>query len=163
VKYPRLAVLAFVILIPVICHAKTTCPWINDATAFGVLGGTANSPMGLSEVGPTSCSFTYKDAAISHELRITIEQPKDAVQTYNAYKTQCGPGMNPLPAIGNEAVICAANMKGHALGEQVIGRVRDSVFTISVSTDVENDPSMSKEALEQKVKLVAEQVSGNLF
>ena len=69
--------------------------------------------------------------------------------------------MNQLRATGNEAVMCAANQKGQA--EQVFGRVRDNVFTISVRTSARNDLSMSHEALVQKAGLVAEQVSGNLF
>jgi len=152
-----------VALLPTICRAKTACPWINEATAFGVLGGSANSPTNLSEISPTTCNFTYKDTAASRNLLITVEVMKVPGQAIKSYEARCTRSMNPLRAIGNEAVMCETDRKGYIYGEQIIGRVRDSVFTISMSTSAENDPSMAREALEQKVKLVAEQVAGNLF
>ena len=161
-KLSKLAILAFVVLLPAICHAKGTCPWINEATAFGVLGGSAHSPASLSEVSPTSCNFVYKDTASSRSLLVTVEVATDPGQAFNAYKAQCGSHVNPLPAIGNEAVLCSGK-KNHIAGEQVVGRVRDNVFTIKLSTNAKNDPAMARDALEQKARLVAEQVAGNLF
>jgi hypothetical protein len=57
-------------------------------------------------------------------------------------------------------VMCATN-KGQ--GEQVFGRVRDNVFTITITTSAGNDPTMPRDVLIEKAGLVAEQVSGNLF
>jgi hypothetical protein len=90
-----------------------------------------------------------------------VEQAKDPEQTLNAYEARCGSGGTPLRAIGNEAVMCATDKKGQ--GEQVFGRVRDNVFTITVSTTAGNDPAMSRQDLIQKAGLIAEQISGNLF
>ena len=145
-----------------ICSAENLCPWINKATAFGVLGGSEEAATAsVSEISSTTCSFVYRDGDITRELRVTVELAKDPEQIFTAYKARCGGDASPLRAIGNEAVMCAADQKGR--GELVIGRVRVNVFTISVSTSSGSDPSMSYEALRQKAGLVAEQVSGNLF
>ncbi len=145
-----------------ICRAENLCPWINKATVFGVLGTTEDvATASVSEISSTACSFVYHHGKITRELRVTVEQTKDWDKMLTAYKARCGRDVNQLHAIGNEAVMCAANQKGQA--EQVIGRVRDNVFTISVSTSARNDSSMIGEALLQKAGLVAEQVSGNLF
>jgi hypothetical protein len=53
--------------------------------------------------------------------------------------------------------------KGHIYGEQVIGRVRDQIFTVTITTSARRDPSMPREALEEKTRNIAEQVAGALF
>ncbi len=53
--------------------------------------------------------------------------------------------------------------KGQTYGEQVIGLVRDQVFTVTITTSARNDPSMPREALEEKTRNIAEQVAGALF
>lgn len=154
--------IAGVFLSASICSAENLCPWINKATAFGVLGTTESAATAsVSEISDTACNFVYRDGDITRKLRVTVEQTKDWEKALAAYKTRCDRDVNPLRAIGNEAVMCAANQKGQA--EQVFGRVRDNVFTITVSTSARNDSSMSRDALVQKAGLVAEQVSGNLF
>ncbi len=161
-RYLRLAIFAALTLLPALCHADNLCPWINKATAFGVLGTSEDSPTAsASQVSATVCSFTYRAGNVTRELRVTVEQAKDPEQSFNTYKAQCGPSGNPLRAIGNEAVMCAAGKTGQR--EQVFGRVRDNVFTINLSTSAANDSFMSRDALIQKAGLVAEQVSGNLF
>ena len=80
-----------------------------------------------------------------------------------SYTTQCRGAAAPLRAIGNEAVMCAADTKGHTHGEHVIGRVRDQIFTVTVTTSARQDPSMPREALEEKTRNIAEQVAGALF
>jgi hypothetical protein len=57
--------------------------------------------------------------------------------------------------------MCTANKKGN--GEQIFGRVRDNIFTITITTSAENDPAMSRDIPIERAGLVAEQVSGNLF
>ena len=58
---------------------------------------------------------------------------------------------------------CAADIKGQGDGEQVIGRVRDQVFTVTITTSARNDPSMSRDELKEKTRNIAEQVAGALF
>lgn len=117
----------------------------------------------LSEGSSAACSFDYHDATASRELRITVEQVKDPNQAMAAYKARCSGGTSPLQAIGNEAATCAADTKGHTYGEQVIGRVRDQIFTVMITTSAQDDPSMPREALEEKTRNIAEQVAGALF
>lgn len=161
--YQRLAFFAFVVLLSATCRADSFCPWITKATAFGALGVGEESPMAsVTELNENVCSFAYRDGDMMRELRITVEQAKDPEQLFHSYKVKCRQSENPLRAIGNEAVMCgAANKKGK--GEQVFGRVRDNVFTITITTSAENDPAMSQDVLIEKAGLVAEQVSGNLF
>jgi hypothetical protein len=144
------------------CHAESVCPWINKATAFGVLGTTEESPAAnVAEISSTSCDFTYRDGDTTRQLRITVEQIQDWKRTFDAYKARCGRDMSQLRAIGNDAVMCSAKDRGRT--ELIVGRVRDNVFTITLSINSGEDSSMSREYLIQRAELVAEQVSGNLF
>jgi hypothetical protein len=120
----------------------------------------------LSQGSAAACSFDYHDATASRELRITIDQVKqvkDPGPSLAAYTTQCSGAATPLRAIGNEAVACAADTKRHTYGEQVIGRVRDQIFTVTMTTSAHHDPSMPREALKEKTRNIAEQVAGALF
>ncbi len=148
--------------LPAAGRAESACPWINKATAFGILGSSEDSPMAsLSEINATTCRFTYRSDGGVRELRITVEQAKDPEQAFLAHKTRCGSSASALPAIGNEAIMCSADKKGRS--EEVIGRVRDNVFTILLSTTVEKDSILTKEVLVEKAGFAAEQISGNLF
>jgi hypothetical protein len=117
----------------------------------------------LSQGSAAACRFDYHDATASRELRITVDQGKDPSPGLAAYTTQCSGAAAPLRAIGNEAVACAVDTKGHTHGAEVIGRVRDQIFTVTVTTNMRNDPSMPREALEEKTRNIAEQVAGALF
>jgi hypothetical protein len=117
----------------------------------------------LAKGSKEACSFVYRDASASRELRITTEQVQDPGSALTSYKAHCSGEASPLQAIGNEAVMCAADVKGHAEGEQVIGRVRDQVFTVAITTSARNDPSMSRDELKEKARNIAEQVAGALF
>jgi hypothetical protein len=161
-RYSALALLVLLAPMLAVCQANTGCPWLNVATASGVLKSSESGPMAtLAEGGSAACSFDYHDATASRVLKITVEEVKDPGQAMSAYKARCGAGATPLPAIGNEA--CAAEIKGPAYGEEVIGRVRDQIFTITVTTSAQHDPFMPKEALEEKARNIAEQVAGALF
>jgi hypothetical protein len=111
-------------------------------------------------INATECVFTYHTESGLRELRITVVQSKGPEQTYSAHLSLCGSGGTALLGIGNEAIACITNKNGRS-GE-VIGRVRDNVFTILLSTTA-SEPSTSRDLLMQKLGLVAEQVSGNLF
>jgi hypothetical protein len=163
-RYPALAIFALLASGPAICQVNTGCPWLNVATASGVLRSSESGPMAtLSQGSAAACSFDYHDATASRELRITVDQVKDPGRGLAAYTTQCSGATAPLQAIGNEAVACAVDTKGHTYGEQVIGRVRDQIFTVTMTTNTQNDPSMPREALEEKTRNISEQVAGALF
>ena len=88
-----------------------SCPWLNQATAAGVLGGT---------VTQAGCTF----ARGSVELRI------EAAKDFESYAATCRSEPVPLKAIGSEALAC----RGEA-GEQVVGRVRDRAFLVRITTN----------------------------
>jgi hypothetical protein len=149
---------------PAICQMNTGCPWLNVATATGVLRTNEQSPMAiLAEGGKAGCDFTYHDTTASRELKITVEEVKDAQQAMTAYKARCGSRTTPLRGIGNEAVTCAVHGKGKGYGQQVIGVVRNQIFTVTVITSTRNDPIMPREALKEESRNISEQVAGALF
>jgi hypothetical protein len=87
----------------------------------------------------------------------------DIPKQFPTYLAQCPPKSAPLRAIGNEAVMCSLQGKGDQYAEIVVGRVRDQAFVVSVSSSVQNDPSMTRETRRERANLVAEQVAGILF
>jgi hypothetical protein len=159
-----LALLLLLIPAPAICQMNTGCPWLNVATATGVLESGENSPMAtLAQGSKPACKFIYHDATASRELQITVDEVQDAQQAMATYKARCGSPATPLRAIGNEAVTCAVTSKGKSYGQQVIGIVRDQIFTVTVTTSAKKDPAMPREALEEKSRNISEQVAGALF
>ena len=126
--------------LPAIPAAAQTCPWMNAATAGGVLGGDVTAT-----VTPDACTFVRPGA----ELLIAVQPVVRKVDASHA--ATCGPDPAPLKAIGNEAVICTA---GRTV--RVVGRVRDKIFTITLT-------SAKPETFREKARAVAEQVAGNLF
>ncbi len=149
---------------PGICHAKNNCPWINEATASGLLGGKATGEMTEAAAGqPAVCTFTQQDGEITRILRITVEQAASPHLLLVSLEARCGANGTSLSAIGNEAMMCAVDDRKGAQEEMVAGRVRDQVFTISIRTTMKNDPLFNKESLQAVMRLAAEQVSGNLF
>jgi hypothetical protein len=162
----HLTLALFVLLTPwpALCQANVGCPWLNVATASGALRSSEDGTMAtLSQGSREACTFVYHDANASRELRITTEQVQDPGQAMMSYKARCSGESSPLLAIGNEAVMCVADSKGQADGEQVIGRVRDQIFTVTITTSPRNDPSMSRDDLKEKTRNIAEQVAGALF
>ena len=115
----------------------------------------------LAEGSSVGCSFHYRDATASRLLKITVQPAKDDAQAIRDYKARCSAGATPLSGIGNEA--CGAATKGGTYGQEVIGRVRDQIFTVTLTTTARHDPFMPKEALQEKARDIAEQVAGALF
>jgi hypothetical protein len=163
-RYLTLVLFVLVAPRPALCQANAGCPWLNVATASGVLRSSEDGSMAkLAKGSKEACTFVYHGRTASRELRITTEEVQDPSQAMASYKARCSGKASPLQAIGNEAVMCAADIKGQANGEQVIGRVRDQVFTVAITTSARSDPSMSHDELKEKTRNIAEQVAGALF
>jgi hypothetical protein len=160
---PLLLLLGLAMLMPAVCHAQATCPWINAATAQGIVGGAVTATVKISEHGFGICNFSRQQKAAVHELRISVNSMTDVPKQFPIYLAQCPPKSTPLPTIGNEAVMCSIQGKGDEYVEMVVGRVRDRAFVVSVSSSIQNDPSMTPETRRGRVALVAEQVAGILF
>jgi hypothetical protein len=146
------------------CRAANDCPWLNEATAGGLLGGEAVGSYTAEAAGqPAVCTFTQKDANATRTLRITVEQKADAHMQVATLEHSCGPDATPMQAIGNEAMTCTADDRKGGPGARAVGRVRDQVFTITISSTLKGDPSLTREVLKSRIYTAAEQVSGNLF
>jgi hypothetical protein len=150
--------------LPAMGHAENHCAWMNEATASGLLGSDAVGSF-TEAVGeqPAVCTFVSQSAGVTHTLRITVELAADAHARLGAVAQACGADAASLKAIGNEAVACVVDDRKGGIGERVYGRVRDQVFTITISSTLKNDPNLTRDALKARIYTAAEQVSGNLF
>ncbi|MGA3045536.1 MAG: hypothetical protein ABSD67_02880 [Terracidiphilus sp.] len=150
--------------LPAVCHATNNCPWLNEATAGGLLGGDAvGMKTGGTDGQPTVCTFTQQDAGVTRTLRVTVEIATEPHARMSAVAQVCDADASPIKAIGNEALVCAADDRKGGLGERVVGRVRDQVFTVTLNSTLKADPILNREALKAKIYTAAEQVAGNLF
>src|SRR5580700_4360170 len=122
------------LLLPAIAGAAEICPWLNAATAGGVLGGTVAATVTRAKAGDdASCAFNRRDGSLVLELRIEVETMLSPAKDFPAYTARCHSASVPLKAIGNEAVVCSNDgSDGHA--ELVVGRVRDRAFVVRLST-----------------------------
>lgn len=159
-----LSISALLLGMPAIGRAKNNCPWINEATASGLLGGDAVGEFAAPSGGqPAVCTFTRSDAIVTHTLRIAVLVASDFDAGYTSALKECGPDSAAIQAIGNQAVICSADDRKGPLGERVVGRVRDQIFTITISSNLKGDPVFTRQVLKTRIYTAAEQVAGNLF
>lgn len=147
------------------CHAQTICPWLNIATASGLLGGTATANVRL--IGQTSgtCLFRLQAGTQADSLSISVTTAPESQGGPSAlatYESGCISTAAPLKAIGNEAIICADGTAS-AHGELIIGRVRDKVFTIAFNSNAPTARGATSDELAEKAEEIAEQVAGILF
>jgi len=148
------------------CHATNNCPWLNEATAGGLLGGDAVGDFiaaSASAAQPAVCTFTQTGANFTRTLRITVEVTPDTHARVQAAAQPCGKNVTPMQAIGNEASMCTIENRNAAPEQLVVGRVRDQLFTISFTTTLKDDPILTRAALKDRAYTAAEQVAGNLF
>jgi hypothetical protein len=146
------------------CRAQTQCPWLNAATAAGVLGGdvqaTATAP---TSQGDTTCDFKRNQHSTVFELTIAVHTMALPSKDFAIYLARCSGTAVPLKAIGNEAVQCVPNSNSLNGGEQIIGRVRDRVFVIDIKGGVPRQSASTQSGLSEEARNVAEQVAGALF
>ncbi len=141
-------------LFPLICVADEKCPWLNAATAAGVLSGAVTAT-----VTQTTCEFVRRDGSIESALRIEVEAI-GAPSAFSSLIEQCRTDKVPLKAIGNEAVACSSAEKKGQTAEQVVGRVRNQAFVVRIST---NSHAATSAAIREQARKVAEQIAGFLF
>ncbi|UWZ82795.1 hypothetical protein [Occallatibacter riparius] len=158
-----IALLAIILGFSTMARAANNCPWLNEATASGILGGDATGLYEPAEAGkPATCTFAQTESGITRQLVIAVEIVAKPHDRLVELMHNCGPMSQPVPSIGNEALRCAA-ADGKAHGERVIGRVRDQIFTISITTTAERDSVLAPHELAMRSLTAAEEVSGNLF
>lgn len=137
------------LIVPGLVRAET-CPWLNAATAGGILGGAVTASVTLETANreDATCSFIRGRSQLRIEV-MTMDTPRNQ---YALRAAQCSVEGAPLKAIGNEAVVC-----GGENSAQVVGRVRNKIFVILVNA------ADSPAGLREKVRSIAEQVAGTLF
>ena len=157
-------VLAALAMTSALCNAQEShCAWLNEATASGAIGGPVTLALETAPEDQTICTFTNLRTARDYSaLRIMVQPLKDVNRAVATHESLCTSPPAALKAIGNEAVSCSADV-GYSRGEQVIGRVRDRLFIVAVSSTMAQDSLMTRPALKEKARLIAEQVSGALF
>jgi hypothetical protein len=145
-------------------QASNNCPWINEATAGGLLDGEAVGSFSPASAGqPAICTFVYKTAGGIRTLTIHVETTEDAQTRVSNMAKGCGQPPQVLPAIGNEAYVCTQERGKQALSQRVIGRVRDQVFSITIGTTGAGESAAWMADVKARIAIAAEQVSGNLF
>ena len=72
----RLALLVLSVIclaLPVAAKAENNCPWLNEATAGGLLGGDAVGIKTGADGQPTVCTFTQQGTGVTRTLRLIVE------------------------------------------------------------------------------------------
>lgn len=147
---------------PAASQAQQTCAWLNAATAGGFLEGPVTftvTPTSKSTDDAT-CEFVRQDGKLVSKLRIevtTVEKPHD---TFASDVAHCGKQPAPIIAVGNEAMVCSRKAKDHQTTERIVGRVRDRIFLLDISS---NAPDVQRPVLRDKAEKISEQVAGILF
>ena len=159
----RTLILGLAILLHTVCYGQAKCPWMNEATAGGILGGAVTVSATVNAKGDGACQFSRQQGTVLFQLRISVSIMTDLPREFPAFLAQCPPNSPHVEAVGNEAVICSIDSEGELYAEHVVGRVRDQAFTVSVSSSVWNDRSMTQATRREKANLAAEQVAGILF
>jgi len=161
--------LAFTVIVgsiihPRYCSAQTLCPWLNAATAGGVLGGDVQLTItNATSQGDATCRFTRRQDASSLTLSIDVHTMLLPSKDFPTYLNQCGGTLLPIKAVGNEAFQCVSKGSSTNGEEQVIGRVRDRAFILTVNANSSKQPTPAKAGLSQETRNLAEQIAGALF
>ncbi|MDQ2840987.1 MAG: hypothetical protein M3Y72_08115, partial [Acidobacteriota bacterium] len=138
---------------------QESCPWMNTATAGGVLGGNVNVTVQHASKNKedATCEFKLEGPNLAI-LRIEVATMGSKPGDFAAYRARCGSQPSALRAIGNQAYACSLGSKNTS--EQVFGRVRDRAFAVEVNSNLKSATSAS---VREQARDVAEQVAGNLF
>jgi hypothetical protein len=139
VRWGAIWLLGLLFFAPSLFASEQACPWLDAATAGGILGGPVKA-----RINSTACEFSRGQL----KLRIEVKASATAHEQLASDLNHCDPGKLPLKGIGNEAFLCPRN-------REILGRVRNALFKVRL---VLPDDSWKRKAEE-----VAEQVAGILF
>jgi hypothetical protein len=160
---PKFWILFLALLgMPAARAAAQPCPWLNAATAAGLLQGPVTVSVTYldQENSDATCEFTHKADQTIRTLRIEVETMKNLSRDFPGYLAKCGRDAKSLRAIGNEAVVCSVPGRNKQITEQVVSRVRDRAFIVDV---LSNGSDAERDAIRDKAQKIAEQVAGFLF
>ena len=173
-------------LSPATCKAEAKCPWLNAATAAGVLGGEVemNVKKSTDQVDgkgsgaasypdqvrmdrfDVSCTFTRRTSSGLSVLLIDVRTMPEIATGFPPILAACPGKRVPLRGIGNEAFQCAIESGGHTGSdgqEQVIARVRDRAFVLTIRREAKGQAATNGGELSNETRNIAEQVAGSLF
>jgi len=158
------ALLGTAIWMPAYCRAQTNCPWMNAATAAGILGGPVQER--VTHAGKNSddatCNFASHQPGANSTLHIAVITMSNPARDFAAFKQQCGPTPTTLQAIGNEAIECSLDLcGGHSA--RVVGRVRNRVFVVDLHISSRNGTGSAHHEQLEIARHAAEQVSETLY
>ncbi len=109
--------------------------------------------------------FRLQDQARNDSLRILVtkaDRPETAGKEMLPYESKCTASGLALKGVGNEAILCASDTDKSS-GESVVGRVRDNIFTVTITTGRGDESQAVRDALADKAEEIAKQVAGILF
>lgn len=93
-------------------------------------------------------------------MRIEVDTAEHPHAAFASDSAKCGSHRADLNAIGNEAMIRDHKGKNHQTTERVVGRVRDQIFLLDVSS---SEHHADRNALREKDRNVSEQVAEILY
>jgi hypothetical protein len=161
---PVFAVLAGAFTNPALLLSEVQCPWLNAATAAGVLGGDVQaSALPLTPQGDTTCDFTRTEHSAVLTLTITVHTMALPSKDFSTYLAQCAGTTVRLRGIGNEAIQCVSSSGPSNGEEQIIGRVRERAFIINLKRGLTKKAASDQSGLSDEARNIAEQVAGALF
>jgi hypothetical protein len=140
--------------------AEQSCPWLNSATAAGILGGPVTITMlhPRKDKDATLCEFASASRSI---LRIEVETMANPAVDFAPWLAQCKSHGQPVRGIGNEAIVCTLN-KHCITSEEILSRVRNHAFLVRVTAQKTRSPTLPS-SLREQAQTAAELVAGNLF
>jgi len=172
--------IAVAMLAPEESRAQAKCPWLNAATAGGLLGGDvqmtvtmtpqADADKATDQDGYSTpeqrfnrpdalCEFSRKADSGMYTLRIDVKTMTDPAEQFASFLSLCGGQTVALRGIGNEAVQCVMRNNPDMAHEQVIARVRERAFVLTVSRPA----TPARNGLSDDTRNIAEQVAGSIF
>lgn len=162
------------LLFPAASRAEN-CPWLNAATAGGLLGGEVTAEVTHPAMSDVTCKFVLKDSSVHAKLEIVVHTMATVGDEFPQILAECGPASTPIRAIGNEAVGCTKSDAPDMMTEEIVSRVRDRSFILrwtmpkpQASSQPESKPageaaSPAEDEIKDKVQNVGQQVAGSLF
>lgn len=145
------------------CFAEASCPWINAETVQGILGGEIQnvSVSPPNAQGDTTCEFAFKQGDAASMFDVAVYMMSNPEKDFDSYLAQCHGTKTAFTTAGNEAIHCISN-KGEPIEEQVIGRVREKAFVLTLHRESDL-PIEKRSGANNYIRDMAEEVAGNLF
>ncbi len=149
-------------LVAASCHAETVCPFLNSATAGGILGFKVLVSVTAKNNSndDATCEFTRESSEPLYVLRIEVRTMSQWRAEFPPFVAQCSPNAVALRGVGNEAVACSGTGKNGSRYDQVLSRIRERALLVRVTAA---DKHSAAASLREQSTKAAEEVAGNLF